>query len=200
MSTKEIILPFFPLNISLLPGEDIPLRIFEPKYKQLINECFEEKRNFGIPFLKNSEMQRFGIECQVKQLVARNSKGEMVIVVEGVINFEVKSIEDPLPGKLYSGGKILPIINDRPVKKEELLKFLMYYTDHFDPDFLKNVKGKDIQINDVARALNLSSEDKFRFISIKEQAKQEQFLNIQLWYLMKLREQEKLLKNDYYLN
>ena len=200
MRTKEKILPYFPLNISLLPGEDIPLRIFEPKYKQLINECFEGKNNFGIPFLKDSRMQNFGIECKLKQMVAKNSRGEMVVVVMGVINFEVKSIQDPLPGKLYSGGKILPITNDQPVTQEELLKLLIYYTDNLDSEFLKNVKGNNILINDIARALNLSSEDKFRFISLKDHQKQEQFLKTQLWYLMKLREQEKLLKNDFYLN
>ncbi len=92
-------LPYFPLNISLLPGEDLPLRIFEPRYKQLINDCGEGKDSFGIPFLKNSEMQAFGSEVRVKQIVATNSMGEMVIVVEGLNNFEVVSFHDPLPGK-----------------------------------------------------------------------------------------------------
>ncbi len=200
MITKAKILPYFPLNIILLPGEDIPLRIFEPRYKQLINECFDEKRNFGIPFLRNSKIQNFGVECELKQLVAKNSKGEMVIVAAGVVNFKVKSIQDPLPGKLYSGGKVIPINNNQSVKKEDLLKMLIYYTDNFAPDFLKNVKENNIYMNDVARALNLSSEDKFSYISLDNHEKQEHFLRIHLWYLMKLREQEKLLNNDYYLN
>lgn len=197
---KEKILPYFPLNISLLPGEDIPLRIFEPRYKQLINECFDECTNFGIPFFKDWKIQSFGVECKVKKLVAKNSRGEMVVVVLGVSNFEVVSISDPLPGKLYSGGRIIPLSDDQPAKNESLLKLLLYYTENIDPDFLKNMKGSNIMINDIARSLNLSSDDKFLFISLWDNDRKEQFLKSQILYLIKLREQEKMLKNDFYLN
>jgi len=183
-----------------LPDEDIPLRIFESRYKQLINECLEREMNFGIPFLRNSEIQAFGVECKINQVVARNSKGEMVIVVIGISNFEVVSYKDSLPGKLYSGGLIHPITKDRPVQKSDLLRMLMNYTNNLDSDFLKDLKGRKIMINDVARALNLSSEDKFNFISIRNPDMQEQFLKAQLMYLIKLREQERLLNNDYMLN
>ncbi len=200
MNDIDKTLPYFPLNISLLPGEDLPLRIFEPRYKQLIEDCGEKKDSFGIPFMKNSEMQSFGSEVRVKQIVATNSLGEMVIVVEGLHNFEVVSYQDPLPGKLYSGGKILLINNDQPVQNPELLKVLLNYTDELDPEFLKAVRGNDILLNDVARALNMSSEDKFKFISLNTVIGCERFLLSQMRYLVKLREQENLLNNDYFLN
>lgn len=200
MSEKEKIIPYFPLNISLLPGEDIPLRIFEPRYKQLINECQEKGISFGIPYVKDSKMQNFGAECRVKQIVATNSKGEMVIVAEGVAIFEVLSFEDPMPEKLYSCGKIKILDLEQELQDPELIGLLIRYTDYMDPDFLKNVKGNHILVNDVAKALNLSSEDKHHFISLQAQARQEHFLIGQLKYLYKLREQEKLLKNDYFLN
>jgi hypothetical protein len=200
MSANEKIMPYFPLNISLLPGEDIPLRIFEPRYKQLINECKENGISFGIPYIKDSKMQNFGAECRVKQVVATNSNGEMVIVVEGVTIFEVLSYQDPMPEKLYGGGKVRLFDADQELKNPDLLRLLIHYTDYMDPDFLSSVKGNVIKVNDVAKALNLSSEDKHRFISLKVQEKQEQFLIGQIKYLYKLREQEKLLKNDYFLN
>jgi hypothetical protein len=200
MFDKEKILPFFPLNISLLPGEDIPLRIFEPRYKQLINECIGERRNFGIPFIRNAEIQPFGIECKVKKLVARNLRGEMVIVIVGISNFEVKSYNQILPGKLYGGGTIYPISDDRPVCRDKLRKLLIYYIKNHDADFMKDITGREIRIYDVARALNLSSDDKFRFISIKDPDRKENFLIAQILYLSKIREQEKLLNNDYMQN
>jgi uncharacterized protein len=200
MSTNEKILPYFPLNISLLPGEDLPLRIFEPRYKQLINECEAGKLSFGIPFVKDSKMQNFGVECIVKQVVATNSNGEMVIVAEGIAIFEVLSFTDPIPDKLYGGGKIRLFDPDQELKNSELLGLLINYTDYLDPDFLKNVKGNEIRLYDVAKALNLSSEDKYQFISLQVQQKQELFLIGQIKCLYKLREQEKLLKNDYFLN
>jgi hypothetical protein len=200
MSANEKIIPYFPLNISLLPGEDLPLRIFEPRYKQLINECEEKKLSFGIPYVKNSKMQNFGVECRVKQVVATNSNGEMVIVAEGITLFEVLGFQDPMPGKLYSGGKVRLLDPDQELKNNELLGLLIKYTDYMDPDFLKNVKGNEIRVNDVAKALNLSSEDKHHFISLQAQQKQELYLIGQIKCLFKLREQEQLLKNDYFLN
>jgi uncharacterized protein len=200
MSINEKILPYFPLNISLLPGEDLPLRIFEPRYKQLINDCEEKKLSFGIPYVKNGKMQDFGAECKVKQVVATNSKGEMVIVAEGIAIFEVLSFKDTLNGKLYGGGKIKLFDPDQELKNNELLRLLIHYTDNMDTEFLKNVKGNEIRVYDVAKALNLSSDDKHQFISLQQQDKQELFLIGQLKYLFKLREQEKMLKNDYFLN
>ncbi len=200
MDQNQRTLPYFPLNISLLPGEDLPLRVFEPRYKELIHDCGEDQGSFGIPFLKNTEMQAFGSEVKIKQIVATNSMGEMVIVVEGLNNFEVISYQDPLPGKLYSGGRILLLNNDQPVKNNELLEVLLNYTNDLDPEFLKDMKGRDILYNDVARALNMSSEDKFKFISLATHESRERFLLSQMHYLVKLREQENLLNNDYFLN
>ncbi len=197
-NTKTI--AYFPLNVSLLPGEDIPLRIFEPRYKQLIEECESTGNHFGIPFLKSNEIQSFGSEVRVKQVVAKNSQGEMVIVAEGISNFELMSIKDPMPGKLYAGGKITPINHDISLLGNELLALIISFTDNYESEFLKSVNGNEILLYDVARALNLSSEEKFRFISLKEHAKKERFLLFQLRYMMKLREQEKLLNNDYFLN
>jgi hypothetical protein len=145
-------------------------------------------------------MQNFGAECRVKQVVATNSMGEMVIVAEGISIFEVISFQDPMPEKLYGGGKIRIFAPDQELKDSELIRLLIHYTDNMDPDFLKNVTGNEIRVFDVPRALNLSSEEKHRFICLQEQQRQEQFLIGQIKYLNKLREQEKLLKNDYFLN
>ncbi len=200
MSPKEKTLAYFPLNVSLLPGEDIPLRIYEPRYKQLINECADKGLSFGIPYVKGLKMQSFGSECRVKQIVATNSKGEMVIVVEGISSFEVLSFEDPFEKKLYSGGMIRILDADKVISDPGLIKLLIYYTDRMDNDFLKDANTREIRLNEVARALNLSSDDKHHFISLTDRGLQERFLEGHLRYLYKLREQEKLLKNDYFLN
>jgi hypothetical protein len=156
--------------------------------------------NFGIPFIHNSEMQQFGIECKINQVVAKNSNGEMVIVVEGISNFEVISFNHILPGKFYGGGRIQSFSDDGPLRLDKLRRLLIHYISKHDVDFIKDIKGREIRIYDVARALNLSSEDKFKFISMKNFEKKESFLIAQLLYLLKIREQEKLLNNNYMLN
>ncbi len=200
MKTKERIISFFPLNIFLLPGDDIPLRVFEPRYKQLINECRESGLSFGIPFVRDKKIQEFGSEVSVKQVVAENSLGEMVILIEGVSVFKILSIEDPIGDKLYSGGRIKGFSSNQAVNDKELMNILIYYMDHLDHEFIKDISKNEILIYDIARALNLSSADKYTFISLKDPALKEKFLYSRMKYLIKLREQEKLLKNDYFLN
>src|SRR5258707_12183348 len=41
-------LPLFPLNVVLLPGADMPLHIFEPRYRQMVRDCLEAKSPFGV--------------------------------------------------------------------------------------------------------------------------------------------------------
>lgn len=200
MNPAEKILPFFPLNIALLPEEDLPLRIFEPRYKQLINECRHNGITFGIPFIKDKKVQKYGSEVSIRQVVAENSFGEMVIVVEGVSLFKLLSLEDPIPNKLYSGGKVEENVFNMPVSDNELIRILIYYMDRLDPVFPVATRNNEIFIYDLARALNLSSDDKFTLFSITDIRLKEKFLYSRLRYLIKLREQEKLLKNDYYLN
>lgn len=200
MNEKEHKIPFFPLNVCLLPGEDIPLRIFEPRYKQLIEDCDKQGLNFGIPFTIKNQIQSFGTEVRLKQIVAKNSQGEMVIMVEGVSNFEMISYKDPAEGKMYAAGKVKELRSDREINDLELLRMVIDYSDNLDPQFLKNVKGNTMYLNDIAGALNLSSEDKYKYISLISLNDREKFLKAQMSILLKLREQEKLLNNDYYLN
>src|SRR5258708_16482338 len=41
-------LPIFLLNVVLFPGAELPLHIFEPRYRLMINECYGEKKPFGV--------------------------------------------------------------------------------------------------------------------------------------------------------
>ncbi|OBJ69188.1 LON peptidase substrate-binding domain-containing protein [Mycobacterium sp. 1274756.6] len=38
----------FPLEAALLPGEELPLRIFEPRYRALLTDCLAADRRFGV--------------------------------------------------------------------------------------------------------------------------------------------------------
>ena len=42
------LLPLFPLDLVLLPGVPLPLHIFEPRYKEMIQECLDQKSVFGM--------------------------------------------------------------------------------------------------------------------------------------------------------
>ena len=101
MDKPTAILPYFPLSVFLLPGEDMPLHIFEPRYKQLIDEARTPGITFAIPFVIQQEIQEFGCEVRLKDVVAEKKGGHMVIVVESIAIVEISSYNKHLEGKLH---------------------------------------------------------------------------------------------------
>lgn len=50
MSVTEI--PLFPLNTVLFPGGVLPLRIFEPRYVDMVRRCMREGGEFGVVLIR----------------------------------------------------------------------------------------------------------------------------------------------------
>ena len=48
MLTETKIIPIFPLDLVLFPRQELPLRIFEPRYKQLVDDCMLGDGQFGV--------------------------------------------------------------------------------------------------------------------------------------------------------
>jgi Lon protease-like protein len=193
-------IPFFPLSVFLFPGEDIPLHIFEPRYKQLIGEARTNGITFGIPFVIQQDIQGFGCEVRLKDVVAEKEGGNMVIVVESVSLVEIISYEKQMEGKLYPGGHIRRIPCDDPVLSSEVMKLISTYREQFDQDFLSAFTDAQISRKDLIVALNLSSDEKYRFICMSSGEQKDNFLAGQLRYLSMIRSQEALLGDDFGLN
>jgi hypothetical protein len=200
MKHKPEILPYFPLSVFLFPGEDIPLRIFEPRYLQLIDEVRSSGSTFVIPFVINNEVQEFGCEVGLKSVVAENPGGRMVITVESISVVQILNFKKQLEGKLYPGGAILRISCSETIKSQELKKLIRHYTDKFDNSFLSGSDSAHITRQDLVKALNLASDDKFKFVSMEDGSQKEGYLAGQLRYLNMIREQETQLGNDFGLN
>jgi Lon protease-like protein len=200
MEQKPEILPYFPLSVFLLPGEDIPLRIFEPRYKQLIEDARTSGITFAIPFVIDQVIQEFGCEVRLKNVIAENPGGRMVITVESIAIVQIISFSKQLEGKLYAGGGIRRMPSSDPVESEELVGLIENYSDQFDKDFLSCCDRSIITLQDVMKALNLPSEDKYRFICMHDGEQKEEYLAGQLRYLKMIRKQETQLGNDFGLN
>jgi len=56
MNTKTI--PIFPLDLVLFPRQELPLRIFEPRYKQLVDDCMLSDGQFGVCLVDSSNQIR----------------------------------------------------------------------------------------------------------------------------------------------
>ncbi|MEN8226821.1 MAG: LON peptidase substrate-binding domain-containing protein [Bacteroidota bacterium] len=200
MEPKSETLPYFPLSVFLFPGEDIPLRIFEPRYKQLIEDARTTGITFAIPFVIEQEVQEFGCEVRLKDVIAENPGGRMVITVESLAIVQIVNFSKQLEGKLYAGGAIRRMPCSDPVESKELKELIANYADHFDKEFLSSFDRSDITRQDVMKALNLSSNDKYMFVCMPDAEHKEGYLAGQLRYLKMIRKQETQLGNDFGLN
>jgi hypothetical protein len=200
MKAEPEILAYFPLSVFLFPGEDLPLRIFEPRYQQLISDVRSTGTTFVIPFVIEQEVQGFGCEVILKELVAENPGGRMVITVESLDIVQIISYNKRMNGKLYPGGTISRMPGSELLENQELIELISNYQDVFDNEFLNCCDRSQITRQDVIKALNLPSEDKFHFACLPNGAQKDAYLIGQLRYLNMIRQQEMQLGNDFGLN
>jgi hypothetical protein len=200
MAGKPDILPFFPLSLFLLPGEDAPLHIFEPRYTQLIDDVKKGDLTFAIPYINDREIEDMGCEVRLKEVVAEKPDGGMVIVVESVAIIRTLSFHQEMEGKGYAGGAITRLSCSDPIESSDLLELIEHFRDAFDPEFLSCCRNNIVTLQEVIRELNLSSGDKFSFVRIRDNKKKEDYLAKQLRYLEMIRKQELLLGSDFGLN
>ena len=190
----------FPLNVILLPGERMRLHIFEPRYKQLINECVDMDKNLGIPFVRLSKLTGTGSEVRVSKVINHYANGEMDIEIEGVKIFQLMDFQDPFPGKLYAGGNTLTIENIDVTDENRFVSFVRtFYRSVYEKPIASSALD-NFKIFDVALLLNLNHEQKFELLHQDSQRAKINFLVHQMRFLLLVKDQEKKLNNNFLLN
>lgn len=86
------LIPLFPLEIVLFPGTPLPLHIFEPRYKEMIAECLENDRPFGMVRAKDSSLSVIGCSASVLNVLKKYEDGRLDIAAEGIQRFEIKEV------------------------------------------------------------------------------------------------------------
>jgi Lon protease-like protein len=95
--------PLFPLGIVALPTENVPLHIFEDRYRTMIEECLQEQREFGIVWMADDELKPIGCACTVDKVLERTEDGRMNILARGTRPFRLLERQDDLP---YPAGVV----------------------------------------------------------------------------------------------
>lgn len=117
----EAFLPFFPLNLVVFPDEKLNLHVFEPRYKQLVHESVSEGKSFGIPVFDNGILE-FGSEMMVEKVVKTYDNGEIDITTRCTRVFELVTFQEMVDGRLYSGGNVTFISNNKDGAPDRWLK------------------------------------------------------------------------------
>src|SRR5579864_9227947 len=86
------LLPLFPLDLVLLPRVPLPLHVFEPRYKEMIKECLDENRQFGIIRSHAETLATIGCTAEILNVLKKYPDGRMNILTEGRKRFELLQV------------------------------------------------------------------------------------------------------------
>jgi Lon protease-like protein len=116
--------PLFPLGIVALPGEGVPLHIFEDRYLRMVEHCLEGEagtleRSFGVIWLSDEELKQVGCACEVERVLERLEDGRLNILARGGHPFRLLSRLDDLP---YPAGVIELLGETREEPDEDAAK------------------------------------------------------------------------------
>ena len=90
-------IPLFPLNVVLLPGADLPLHIFEPRYLEMVSRCLKEKSEFGVLLAVSKGVTRVGCTAEIIEVVKRHDDNTLDILTIGREPFRVIELFDENP-------------------------------------------------------------------------------------------------------
>jgi Lon protease-like protein len=101
--------PLFPLGIVGLPGELIPLHIFEERFKTMMSECLRDEKEFGIVWLSDEGLRDTGCACRIERVLERMDDGRMNLLTRGTRPFRVVERQSELA---YPAG-VIEFLEDR---------------------------------------------------------------------------------------
>lgn len=172
-------IPIFPLELVVYPGEKLNLHIFEPRYKQLIQQCREQKKPFGIPSVIKGEIKEMGTTVQITEVVKTYEDGAMDIKTEGIEVFKILEIIKELPEKQYSGAIVTypPDIQSTHVSRMKLILTAvrqMYKQMRVEKSFSK--PDAELRSFDVAHLIGLSPEEEYLILELQSELHRLEFI------------------------
>ncbi len=103
--------PLFPLDLVLLPGEVVPLHVFEQRYRTMVGQCLEEESEFGIVWLGDEMLHDVGCTVEITKVMEKMDDGRMNILVQGIRPFRLERRVDDME---YPAGDIVLLDEEAP--------------------------------------------------------------------------------------
>jgi Lon protease-like protein len=196
-------IPIFPLGIVVFPGEELNLHIFEPRYKQLITDCFADAKPFGIPTVFKEGLSEIGTLVEVKEIVKVYEDGQLDIRTKGIAVFRILEVVKSIPEKLYSGAIVNYPPNDEVKNLLLLRKVVKSIRELHDVLKLnKEFKKTDDELlsYDIAHHLGLSLEEEYEFLGLLREVQRLEYLKRHLNKVLPVVNEMELLKDRIKLN
>ncbi|MBS1919900.1 MAG: LON peptidase substrate-binding domain-containing protein [Bacteroidetes bacterium] len=195
--------PIFPLGIVLYPGEQLNLHIFEPRYKQLIQECHANKRAFGIPTVMEGHIRDYGSLAEVAEISKVHKNGEMDIKTTGSKVFRILEVIKEVPEKLYSGAIVNYPENYEQGNPEMMRRVMNSIRElHKLLKVSKDFKKGDAEIKsyDVAHHVGFSLQEEYELLSLMDERQRVEYLKRHLTKVLPMLGEMEQLKEKIKLN
>ena len=193
-------IPLFPLNVVLLPGATLPLHIFEPRYRQMVRRCIDDKCEFGLLLALPKGIVRVGCTAEVTEVLQRYPDGRMDILTVGRSPFRILELVNTdayVNDELLEGD--VDFLDDREYRtdartRNDLLQlYEVCHTLIFD-DYPKNIEGEAAEYLSfvVASTLPLDLMWKQQILELRSEAdRQERLVGYLREWAPHLQKQEK---------
>jgi Lon protease-like protein len=195
--------PIFPLNMVVYPGQFLNLHIFEPRYKQLILECKEEGKTFGIPSVFSETINEYGTELELLEISKTHENGELDIKTRGIKVFRVMEVIREVPNKLYSAAVVYEL-EQQPFDTRKPNPTLVNLINKLHIVLGTNFKVEDKFENPVSFDLipyaALSPEDQYRLLITTSEKARQWFMIEHLQKLVSSIEQTEKVKTKVQMN
>jgi uncharacterized protein len=189
-------IPMFPLTLLPIPGELVPLHIFEPRYKQLLTDVETLDTKFGIYCNHEYNKKKLGSLMRLESVIKRYPGGESDIIVRCLDVFGMDKMYRTYKTKTYPGGDIeLWNVDMNKMPGVELYEmFLIFQTK-------RNINKHFTSFNiyQIANEMNFDLFDRYKFLNSPDD-KKDQFLLTQLKFQIHVLRQEEKSKDVYHLN
>ena len=190
------IIPMFPLTLLPLPGELVPLHIFEPRYKQLLEDAETTDISFGIFLNHQCNQEKIGSLMKLESVIKRYPGGEADIVLRCIDVFHVDKLLRNYKNKLYPGGEI-QYCNIDPKTMPGVELYELFLT--FQEKRKINRHFTAFTLFQVATELNPDIFDRYKLLALPE-GRKETFLISQIKYQMHIIAREQDSKDVFHLN
>ena len=196
-------IPIFPLAIVVYPGEELNLHIFEPRYKQLVQDCFDNAKPFGIPAVINGKVTEMGTLVQIVEIDKKYEDGKLDIKTKGLEVFKILELIKDLPEKLYSGAIVSyvdNIVKGSPAKMKLVVAAIRQLHQHLNvtKEFVK--PDNDLKSFDVAHHSGLSLEEEYHLLELPQEMQRQEYLRRHLAKVLPIMEHMDLLRGKIKMN
>jgi len=112
-------LPLFPLGVVLFPEAELPLHIFEDRYKEMIEDVLREESEFGVVLASEKGMASIGCTAVIEMVLKKYPDGRMDILVRGRRRFEIILLDEE---RSYLRASVAMLADEDSAEASDIVK------------------------------------------------------------------------------